>query len=157
MRVLMLTLRFMMEILFQFSCLIIISLCIINSGINLDHNSPPSLTDISSSAAHRGILSLHCALLLCKKHLSIVNESLPSLLEVVFALWDVNALPPRLGDLDDFADSKGNSLPPSIFLTKSSAKINAYKKSLSESTSSDAAPSSGLFSFLGFVTIHHKN
>ena len=122
----------------------------LNSGVSLDHNSPPSLTDVAGSAAHRGILSLHCALLLCKKHLSIVNESLPSLLEVAFALRDVNALPPRLGDLDDFADSKGNSLPPSIFATKSSAKVNAYKKSLSESKSSDAAPSSGLFSFLGF-------
>ena len=122
----------------------------LNSGINIDHNFSPSSTDVAGSAAHRGLLSLHCALLLCKHHLSIVNESLPALLEVVFALRDVKALPPRLGDLDDFADSKGNSLPPSIFATKSLARVNEYRESLSESIPSNAVPSTGLFSFLGF-------
>ena len=37
------------------------------------------------------------------------------LLECVFALADLQALPARLTDVDDFGDAQGNPLPPSVF------------------------------------------
>lgn len=36
-------------------------------------------------------------------------------MECLFALADLQALPARLTDVDDFGDAQGNPLPPSVF------------------------------------------
>jgi brefeldin A-resistance guanine nucleotide exchange factor 1 len=114
--------------------------------IQLDFN------DVAGSAAHRGLLSLHYALLLCKNHLSIVDEALPALLEVIFALRDIDALPPRLNDLDDFADCKGNPLGPSTFATNSLARAKAYKSTFASLATQPN--SKGLLTIFSFGNSH---
>lgn len=86
--------------------------------------------DIDGSAAHRGLLSLDCGLSLSRDHLTSVDEAWPMLLNVIFALRGVEALPSSLSDLDDFADSRGNPLPPSMFARNCEDRVNAYWKSL---------------------------
>eukprot|EP00986_Skeletonema_menzelii_P019118 scaffold27064_cov167-Skeletonema_menzelii.AAC.20 len=86
--------------------------------------------DIDGSAAHRGLLSLDCALALSRDHLTTLDEAWPTLLDVIFALREVEALPASLSDLDDFADSRGNPLPPSTFARNCKSRVNAYRESL---------------------------
>lgn len=110
--------------------------------------------DTIGSAAHRGLLSLQCALSLSKHHLSVVNEAWPLLLEVMFALRDVKALPPSLSELDDFADSVGNQLPMSAFANRSNQRVNDYMESLSPLADSSQAKSGFLSSMFGFSFAH---
>ena len=108
------------------------------------------LSDMTGSAAHRGLLSLQCALTLSKHHLSFVNEAWPLLLDVMFALRDVNALPSRLSELDDFADSLGNPLPMSVFANRSQQRVNEYMESFAPTNKSEEKSgflSSVLFGF----------
>ena len=91
------------------------------------------LSDMTGSAAHRGLLSLQCALALSKHYFSLVNEAWPQLLDVMFALRDVNALPPTLSDLDDFANSLGNQLPMSVFAHRSQQRVSEYMQSIAPS------------------------
>ena len=114
------------------------------SALNADTGSQ-NACDMSGSAVHRGLLSLQCALTLSKHHLSYVREAWPIFLEVVCALRDVRALPPLLSDLDDFADSRGNALPMSIFSYKSHQRVKEYTESIAPS---DKSSSSGFFSSL---------
>ncbi|KAK1737469.1 guanine nucleotide exchange factor [Skeletonema marinoi] len=86
--------------------------------------------DADGSAAHRGLLSLDCALALSRDHLVAVDEAWPILLDVIFALREVEVLPASLSDLDDFADSRGNPLPPSSFARDCKGRVNAYRESL---------------------------
>ncbi|CAN0443964.1 unnamed protein product, partial [Laminaria digitata] len=44
-----------------------------------------------------------------------VSTAWGPLLECLFALADLQALPARLTDVDDFGDAQGNPLPPSVF------------------------------------------
>ena len=110
--------------------------------------------DTIGSAAHRGLLSLQCALTLSKHHLSVVNEAWPLLLEVMFALRDVKALPPSLSELDDFADSVGNQLPMSAFANRSNQRVNEYMESLSPLADGSQAKSGFLSSMFGFSSAH---
>lgn len=106
------------------------------------------LIERTGSAAHRGLLSLHCALTLSKHHLSLVTEAWPTLLDVMFALRDIAALPPRLSDLDDFADSRGNPLPVSVFSNRSHHRVTEYIESID--VSDDSQHKSGFLSIFGF-------
>jgi hypothetical protein len=116
---------------------------------SLNGSSPnrSNANDVAGSAAHRGLLSLQSALSLCKNHLSCINEALPALIEVIFALRDIDALPPRLTDLDDFADSKGNALRPSKFADNALKRMNEYKSSLSTTPKSSSPGLLSIFSF----------
>ena len=111
-------------------------------------NAHIELLEMTGSAAHRGLLSLHCALTLSKHHLSLISEAWPMLMDVMFALRDVSALPPRLSDLDDFADSRGNPLPVSVFSNRSRHRVNEYTQSLE--VSEDSQHTSGFLSIFGF-------
>ncbi len=99
-------------------------------SIEWNHDAHVNVGDLSGSAAHRGLLSLQCALSLSKNYLPVVCEAWPALLEVVFALRDLAALPPGLSDLDDFADSRGNPLPMSPFANRCHHQVDEYKLSL---------------------------
>jgi hypothetical protein len=111
-------------------------------------NAHVELTEMTGSAAHRGLLSLHCALTLSKYYLPLISEAWPMLLDVIFALRDVSALPPGLSDLDDFADSRGNPLPMSVFSNRSLLRVNEYIASTIPSDESQQK--SGFFSIFGF-------
>jgi hypothetical protein len=114
-----------------------------------DQIHPLGADDVAGAAAHRGLLSLHYALLLSKNHLTILgDDALRLLLEVIFSLRDVDALPPRLNDLDDFADSKGNPLPLSMFAMQSLERMNTYKVALS--ATSRPPSNSGFMSMFSF-------
>ena len=93
--------------------------------------------DVDGSAAHRGLLSLDCALALSRDHLAAVDEAWPILLDVIFALREVKALPASLSDLDDFADSRGNPLPPSKFARGCKDRVNEYRESLAPKQSTE--------------------
>ena len=108
------------------------------------------LIEMTGSAAHRGLLSLHCALTLSKQYLSLVNESWPMLLDVIFALRDVSALPSLFSDLDDFADSRGNPLPVSVFANRSRHRVNEYIEAIDATSDKTQQKSSGLLSIFGF-------
>lgn len=70
------------------------------------------------------------------------------LLDVIFALRDVKALPPELSDLDDFADSRGNPLPMSVFANRSHQRVAECLESISPGKSSNSAGFlSSLFGF----------
>eukprot|EP01082_Thalassiosira_pseudonana_P012873 g11568.t1 g11568 contig6:110020-115493(-) len=112
----------------------------LNSKEALVESSYEASNNVAGSAAHRGLLSLDCALTLCKNHLSSINEALPALLDVVFALRDVDALPERLGDLDDFADSHGEPLPPSSFANSCREVVTKYKDSAASSSEQSSSP-----------------
>jgi hypothetical protein len=105
-------------------------------------------SEMNGSAAHRGLLSLHCALTLSKHYLPLISEAWPMLLDVMFALRDASALPPGLSDLDDFADSRGNPLPMSVFSNRSLHRVNEYIKSTMPSDESQHK--SGFLSIFGF-------
>ena len=109
-----------------------------------DHSDANS---VAGSAAHRGMLSLQGSLMLSKQHLCNVNEAWPSLLEVMFALRDIDALPPRLSELDDFADSKGVSLPPTPFSARSKHRFEQHIRP--DLRDVDEPKSGGFFSFFG--------
>jgi hypothetical protein len=102
-------------------------LCTMSSEWN--HDAHVDVGDLAGSAAHRGLLSLRCALSLSKHNLQIIGEAWPALLEVMFALRDLAALPPGLSELDDFADSRGNPLPMSPFANRCHHQVNEYKQS----------------------------
>ena len=82
------------------------------------------------SAAHRGLLSLDCALDLARDNLAAMDGAWPMLLDALFALREVQALPPSLSELDDFADSRGNPLRPSIFARDCQSRVIEYRESL---------------------------
>jgi len=105
--------------------------------------------DVVGSAAHRGLMSLDCALMLCKSNLSAINESWQDLLDVIFALREVDVLPSRIAEFDDFADSQGNPLPPSKFAISSQHKVREYNQSIS-STSNSASNDGFWRSLFGF-------
>ncbi|KAL9187625.1 hypothetical protein ACHAXT_006003 [Thalassiosira profunda] len=120
----------------------------LNKGRESKQTGHLEANDVAGSAAHRGLLSLSAALTLSKRHLSNVSEALPTLLDVIFALRDVSALPSRLLDLDDFADSQGNPLPVSVFANRSQQRVNEYMQSI---TPSEEPGSAGfLSSIFGF-------
>lgn len=121
----------------------------LNSKEALVESSYEASNNVAGSAAHRGLLSLDCALTLCKNHLSSINEALPALLDVVFALRDVDALPERLGDLDDFADSHGEPLPPSSFANSCREVVTKYKDSAASSSEQSSSPGFLLSIFFG--------
>jgi hypothetical protein len=107
---------------------------------NDDFRSRSFLADafgMDGSAAHRGLLSLDCALSLSRDHLSAVDEAWPILLDVIFALREVKALPTSLSELDDFADSRGNPLPPSPYARECEGRVNAYRESLAPKQSAE--------------------
>ena len=106
--------------------------------------------DFAGSAAHRGLLSLDGALELCKNHLYATNEALPTLFEVMFSLRDIDALPLRLADLDDFADSKGNPLSPSSYALNNLERISSYKNSILPSA--NLSPRSKFFSIFNYAS-----
>jgi len=81
-------------------------------------------------------MSLDCALMLCKSNLSAINESWQDLLDVIFALREVDVLPSRIAEFDDFADSQGNPLPPSKFAISSQHKVREYNQSISSTSNS---------------------
>lgn len=110
-------------------------------AVNSDANS------LAGSAAHRGMLSLQGSLMLSKQHLCNVNEAWPSLLEVMFSLRDIDALPPRLSELDDFADSKGVALPPTPFSARSKHRFEEHIRP--DLRVGDEPKSGGFFSFFG--------
>jgi brefeldin A-resistance guanine nucleotide exchange factor 1 len=120
------------------------------TSLNGSDSNQSIANDVIGSAAHRGLLSLQAGLSLCKSHLSSIDEALPMLIEVIFALRDVDALPPRLTDLDDFADAQGNALRASKFADNAFKRLNAYKNSLS--TTPKSSSNSGLLSMFSFGT-----
>lgn len=93
---------------------------------------------IVGSASHRGLLSLYCALTLVKAHSTIIREAWPILIDCMFALRDTKALPASLSELDDFADSKGSVLPPSIFAKRSLDRWQDYMEFISSAHDNDA-------------------
>jgi hypothetical protein len=111
-----------------------------------NHDAHIDVGDLVGCAAHRGLLSLHCALSLSKNHLSILGEAWSTLLEVMFALRDLSALPSGLSDLDDFADSRGNRLPKSPFANACHHRVNEYRHSLAPTVNS-----SNKVGFLAFI------
>lgn len=52
---------------------------------------------------------------LARAYSHCVSTAWGPLLECVFALADLQALPASLTDVDDFGDAQGNPLPPSVF------------------------------------------
>lgn len=56
-----------------------------------------------------------CRLELARAYAHCVSSAWGPLLECVFALADLQALPASLTDVDDFGDAQGNPLPPSVF------------------------------------------
>jgi len=52
---------------------------------------------------------------LARAYAHCVSSAWGPLLECVFALADLQALPSSLTDVDDFGDAQGNLLPPSVF------------------------------------------
>jgi len=93
---------------------------------------------IVGSASHRGLLSLYCALTLVKAHSTIIREAWPILIDCMFALRDTKALPVSLSELDDFADSKGSVLPPSIFAKRSFDRWQDYMDFIASARDDDA-------------------
>ncbi|CAM9821287.1 unnamed protein product, partial [Hapterophycus canaliculatus] len=82
----------------------------------------PEVTDIAACAPfasgcvlHRDLLALKCGLELARAYARCVSSAWGPLLECVFALADLQALPASLTDVDDFGDAQGNPLPPSVF------------------------------------------
>jgi len=128
------------------------------STLNADSGSPSvhfDISDMAGSAAHRGLLSLQCALTLGKRHLTLVREAWPMFLEVIFALRDVKSLPPGLSDLDDFADSRGNPLPMSVFANQSQQRVNEDIQSMVPSDTPDTGFLSSIFGF-GHPSLSHE-
>ncbi|KAL7464949.1 hypothetical protein ACHAXS_005280 [Conticribra weissflogii] len=114
-----------------------------NSVVHFDHE------DVVGSAAHRGLMSLDCAFMLCKNNLTAINESWQDLLDVIFALRELDVLPARIAEFDDFADSQGNPLPPSKFSISSQHKVREYNQSIA--SMSNVASGDGFWkSLLGF-------
>jgi len=97
----------------------------------LNNNSSFNSDVVVGSAEYKGPLSLYCALLLVKSNLMLVREAWPNLIECIFALRDASALPPSVADLDDFADSAGDILPPSSFALQCQKRANKYILSMS--------------------------
>lgn len=52
---------------------------------------------------------------LARAYAHCVSSAWGPLLECLFSLADLQALPARLTDVDDFGDAQGNPLPPSVF------------------------------------------
>eukprot|EP00904_Undaria_pinnatifida_P009432 jgi/Undpi1/5619/HiC_scaffold_2.g00894.m1 len=82
----------------------------------------PDVTDMAACApfasgcvVHRDLLALKCGLELARAYPHCVSTAWGPLLECLFALADLQALPARLTDVDDFGDAQGNPLPPSVF------------------------------------------
>ncbi|CAM9741848.1 unnamed protein product, partial [Ectocarpus sp. 8 AP-2014] len=82
----------------------------------------PDVTDMAACAPfasgcvlHRDLLALKCGLELARAYAHCVSTAWGPMLECVFALADLQALPSSLTDVDDFGDAQGNPLPPSVF------------------------------------------
>ncbi|CAN0034927.1 unnamed protein product, partial [Ectocarpus fasciculatus] len=82
----------------------------------------PDVTDMAACAPfasgcvlHRDLLALKCGLELARAYAHCVSTAWGPMLECVFALADLQALPASLTDVDDFGDAQGNPLPPSVF------------------------------------------
>jgi len=107
---------------------------------------------IYGSAAHRGLLALHCGFNLVKTQTCHVREAWPMLIECMFALRDMDALPIGLSELDDFADSRGVQFPPSLFARRSYYKTKRYMEGLLQDEDHDAVTTNEEGGFWGNVT-----
>lgn len=96
----------------------------------LAHHQHLDLKGASDSANHRGLLSLHYALTLIRLHTPRIREAWPMLIECMFALRDINALPHSMIELDDFADCRGVTLPLSIFAQLSHQRMERFMLSV---------------------------
>ncbi len=64
---------------------------------------------------HRGLLALHTALELVMRHGNYVGDSWRYMVECLFTMLDIQALPSALSDVDDFSGPNGEPLSPSDF------------------------------------------
>jgi hypothetical protein len=103
----------------------------------------PKRTDISGSAAYRGLLALNMGLKIVRALFPRVREAWPALIEVLCALRDARALPAGLADLDDFADSVGNVLPLSPFAQASQKRLDNHYRGTTDDQ--DATEKKGWF------------
>ncbi len=95
-----------------------------NSSLQMS-SSHRSLFDVDSDVSeetmgvsiHRGLLALHTALELVMRHGNCVGDSWRYMVECLFTMLDVQALPSALSDVDDFSGPNGEPLSPSIFAT----------------------------------------
>jgi brefeldin A-resistance guanine nucleotide exchange factor 1 len=110
----------------------------------VNEGNDPSLT--KGAGAHRGLLALKAALMLIRRHGNCVQEAWLYLVECIFTLCDLRALPSALSDVDDFSDATGAPLPPSIFATQCLAQA---AKEAGEFTSFGRQQSRGLLGSLG--------
>ncbi|CAM9924459.1 unnamed protein product, partial [Ascophyllum nodosum] len=114
----------------------------------------PGLPDVADIAAcapfasgcvvHRDLLALKCGLELARTYAHCVSSAWGPLLECLFAFADLQALPARLTDVDDFGDAQGNPLPPSVFARRCRDRARSGQNALlSQSQSSKGRISGG--------------
>lgn len=109
---------------------------------------------IAGSSSHRGLLGLQFAFGLLRQYSSSVTLlTWRSLLSCLCKLRDIKGIPPQLGDLDDFGDSRGIPFPASLFCRQ--CRKRAYKiirsKHLSGNENFQQIESGGLWG--GFLTV----
>ncbi len=75
------------------------------------------------ASVHRGLLALHTALELVMRHGNCVGDSWRYMVECLFTILDMQALPSVLSDVDDFSGPNGVPLSPSIFATNCRARL----------------------------------
>ena len=89
-----------------------------------------SSNNCKGAATHRGLLSLYFGFYLVQEHATLINDSWSIFIDCVFALREVKALPQSLVELDDFADSNGNMLPPTRFALQSRVRWEKYIRTM---------------------------
>ena len=95
--------------------------------LNHDAHDP---SNHKSTTSHRGLLSLHYGIHLIERNPTLMQQAWPSFIYCLFALRDAKALPISLAELDDFADSRGNILPPSRFAQRAKRRWENYKREM---------------------------
>ncbi len=103
----------------------------LSSNSHVHQSSHLPFLDVDSNFAekcmgasiHRGLLALQTALELVMRHGNCVGDSWRYMVECLFTILDVQALPSALSDVDDFSGPNGVPLSPSIFATNCRARM----------------------------------
>ena len=99
-------------------------------GTDFERDEDGTARVIKSACHHKGLLSLKTALNLLKSYTGYVQNGWVNLMEVLFALRTVRALPASLNELDDFADAEGKQLTRSPFAERSLSTAEEYSYDL---------------------------
>jgi hypothetical protein len=109
---------------------------------------------IAGSSSHRGLLGLQSAFGLLRQYSSSVSlVTWRSVISCLCKLRDINAIPPQLGELDDFGDSRGIPFPASLFCKLSRKRSYKIIRSMHLSGNETYQPieAGGLWG--GFLTV----